>query len=134
MTDLPARWPEKVWAHHNLHTKQVSIRDPRTRRVIASVPALLLGQVTFHVSQKRRQAVIACGRREVHAYVAGAVVDVPHEPDLEQLVRITYNPFRLGAFHLDGDPTAEVWSAPRLLLTGGYAYAPTHALTLEKSP
>ncbi|WP_456356034.1 hypothetical protein [Actinomadura macrotermitis] len=61
-----------MWAHHNLHTRLVSVRDPSTRRVIASVPALLLRQVTFHVSRKRRLAVIERGIREVHAHVAGS--------------------------------------------------------------
>ncbi|WP_188186942.1 hypothetical protein [Nonomuraea sp. SYSU D8015] len=115
---LPLGLPVKV--HYNLHkcTYSVTARSgPMARRVIADAEAIILRNVTFHVSAKGRARYQRSRQRSVHAWVTGEVISAftlvwnenePLEPevfeltnlpgiisdrfDLRHMVRVTYHP------------------------------------------
>ncbi len=116
----------RVSLHINLHRKRPSItarEGERKGRVIGNPPAVAISNVTFVVSEKRRQRVLAKRCRDVHAFAYG---DEPTTDDatINRVVtegeRIHYNPYRAGHFHLaDGTP---VHAAKAMALVGPLAY------------
>jgi hypothetical protein len=94
----------QVRVHKNLRRGDwsVTVRG----RVVAHVPAITLANVTFKVSEARRQAVIKQHAREVHAWCEGTIA--APLPAAMPRVAITYNPFRCGSFHRrdNGTPLA----------------------------
>lgn len=88
-----------VDVYFNLHRKMWSVRDRRSRRVVAHVRELVLGDVSFRVSAAGNARVRAEGRKNVHAFARGTVLDVGHMllPS-NQSVSVTYNPYRYTTF------------------------------------
>jgi hypothetical protein len=96
----------KIKVHRNLHKACWSIRglaEKTTHREWC-----LISSAEFRVSQAARAKVLANKVRSVHAYAAGEY----HEHNIAasgEWLRVSYNPYRAGAFLLaDG---REVWSA-----------------------
>lgn len=118
------------WIHHNLHTGRVSVRPAGQpggkRRVTITADAVIVRNATPHVSAAGRARVVEKGSRDVHATIRGTAVAVPevsHGPfkPSPHSRRISYNPFRSGAFHYAD--TGEEWKgSAAVLVTGGYAY------------
>lgn len=103
---LPAGLAVEVY--RNLHRDCFSVRDRSTRRVIAHVNQIDLHDVSFHVSERQRQRVLAERRKNVHAVVRGVVSD-------EMVVafsKVRYNPYEAGFFQwADGSPIAHCGGA-----------------------
>lgn len=89
---------KKVDVYFNLHKKMWSVRDRKTRRVIAHLDGLVLSDVTFRVSAAGNARVRAEGRKNVHAFASGTVVDdTAHHPP-SGMAGVTYNPYRHTTF------------------------------------
>ena len=73
-----------------------------------------LENVTFKVSEAGRQRVLREGRKNVHAYIIGDLVDC--KPLTEGEI-VTYNPFKYSSFVLK-DTEAPVHKAERLSIAG----------------
>lgn len=64
---------QEVECYFNLHKKCFSIRDKKTRKVIAHLDRLKM-QGKFKVSEKGRQRVLKEQRKNVHAIVTGVFI------------------------------------------------------------
>ncbi len=109
---LPKRYDYRyVDVYRNLHTGGYSVRDVKSRRVIAHVRSIVLMFATFVCRQAGRALVRMTGRKNVHAFVRGLAVIDPGliasniveaskagRPDWPL---VTYNPYdEVPGFHL----------------------------------
>ena len=87
----------KVFVYRNLHKKCLSVRDTKTRRVVAHVKSITLFDCTFKVSDKGRQRVLRDRQKNVHAGVQGTWMK-----DTMLLTaglkRVIYNPYKYETF------------------------------------
>lgn len=97
----------KVDVYWNLHKHVWSVRDRRTRRVIAHLDTVYLADVTFVVSAAGNARVRAEGRKNVHAFARGTVTSGP----LSGGVPITYNPYKHTTFVTKNDHETPVRGA-----------------------
>ena len=84
-------------------------------RLLASAKQVRLSGVEFLVRESGRARMLQQGRRNIHAYAIGRLVDYTHPSDTHDLDRITgrsifYDPYRFASF-VDGDTEAPVTSA-----------------------
>jgi hypothetical protein len=98
----------KVEVYWNLHKKVFSVRarsGEHRGRVIAHVDEFTLVNATFAVSEAGRRRVLAEQRKNVHAFVRGEW----SEPTDEQMLPVTYNPYKYETFvrSVDGSPVLE---------------------------
>lgn len=105
--------------YFNLHRRGWSILNPATGRVENKgtvTPHILLRDVTFKVYEHRRLKVIAEGRKNVHAFACGEIVDAdPLAADA--VVPISYNPYKAGYFvRKDQGHEGEAVTGCRLLI------------------
>ena len=80
----------------NRHKKLWSIR--KGGRVVGYTEELLLSNATFTVSEAGRRKAIETGKRNVHAFVRGTLLNVNTAPHWPDFIPITYNPFRSSRF------------------------------------
>jgi hypothetical protein len=92
----------RVYVYRNLHRKCLSVRDVKTRRVIAYVDSISLKECKFKVSAKLRQRVILEKRKNVHAGVEGEWIKDSVTPDISRCKRIMYDPYKYESFVEDG--------------------------------
>lgn len=85
----------KVRVYYNLHKGCLSVqgRTKKGWRVWKHTTEIMLKDVTFSVSQAGRERVIREGRKNVHAFVVGTLVDT-----CSTSVRVTYNPYLYDSF------------------------------------
>ncbi len=86
----------QVRVYYNLHKHTFSIQHKIDGRWLVRDYAdeVLLKDATFRISEAGRQRVIREGRKNVHAFVIGTLVDeVPATP-----VKATYNPYKFSSF------------------------------------
>jgi hypothetical protein len=79
-------------------------------RVIAREHRVLLSNCTFVVREKGRQRVIQEGRKNVHAFVKGYLVDdqgvfgIDRDSPKNLPAKLSYNPYLRGDFTWEGKP------------------------------
>lgn len=83
-----------VQVYYNRTRKCWSVR--RKGRVIRHVRQIALLDCTMKVSEAARQCVLRTGRRGVHAWIVGTIVEDARSDD--ELEEITYSPFKGGTF------------------------------------
>jgi hypothetical protein len=88
----------KVFVYRNLHRGCLSVRDVKTRRVIAYVDSITLEGVRFKVSKKLRQRVLNENRKNVHAGVEGVWIKNARAPTKKRCIKIIYNPYKYSSF------------------------------------
>lgn len=88
----------RVFVYRNLHKGCLSVRDVKTRLVIAHVDSITLQDVKFKVSQKLRQRVLNEKRKNVHAGVEGVWIKDAKAPSKGRRQRVTYNPYKYSFF------------------------------------
>lgn len=89
-TDVEVYW--------NLHRNVWSIRDRRTRRVVAHSASVELADVSFAVSAAGNARVREEGRKNVHAFGRGRLVSLrPTSPPAVRTT-VTYNPYEHTTF------------------------------------
>ena len=64
----------RVEIYRNLHNGKLSVRDRKTRHVIAHVDSITLAGVQMIVSQAGRERVLREKRKNVHAFLTGKVI------------------------------------------------------------
>ena len=84
----------KVKVYKNLTKDTWSIQDYKTRKVIGYSENIRLEDAQFVVSEKTRQKVISEGKKYVHAFVVGELVDTWKLTESYETVR--YNPYMFG--------------------------------------
>lgn len=82
--------------HRNLHKACWSVR--RKGEATAHTRRIFLANVSFRVSQAGRAKVLEKQVRSVHAYAAGTEID---SFEFGEWDRVSYNPYRAGAFTLN---------------------------------
>ena len=87
---------KQVQVYFNLHKKCYSVRDKKTRLVIAHVNKISLGDVIFKVSEKGRQRVLEEQRKNVHAIVEGTILS--YDAFKRDMRGVTYNPYMYSTF------------------------------------
>lgn len=99
----------EVQAYFNLRRKEFSVQRRNGKGgwvVWFYTSELTLKDVTFRVSEASRQRVIREGRKNVHAYVRGTLVEaIPATP-----TAATYNPYKYESF-VEKDTEAAVYAA-----------------------
>lgn len=64
-----------VEVYRNLHNGKFSVRDRKTKRVIAHCDEVTLAGAVFRVSQAGRERVLRERRKNVHAVIAGKLLE-----------------------------------------------------------
>lgn len=92
----------KVEVYWNLHRKQWSVRNCATGRVVAHVCSIALDKVQWVVRPAGREKVRREGKKNVHAFARGVVLDsstYPHGWTRDNSWQdVTYNPYRDESF------------------------------------
>ena len=97
-----------VKVYKNLTRNTWSIQDAKTRKVIGYSENIRLKDAKFVVSEKSRQRVIKEGKKYVHAFVVGELVDEWILKESFETVR--YNPYISGSFFTDpSQPVSTDW-------------------------
>ena len=97
---------QEVEVYRNLNNGMWSIRDAKTKQILAHATALVLHTVTFHVQPAGRDRVRRERRKNVHAYVKGRYIPPNLAPpaELEPLFEeTTYDPYNHDSFMADGE-------------------------------
>lgn len=93
-----------VEVYRNLRKKCFSVRDAKTKRVIAHKTTVYLRNATFHVSAAGRKRVRATGQKNVHAFIRGtitifAIIEQEMDTRLNTRVdRVMYDPYKQVSF------------------------------------
>ncbi len=90
---------KRVQVYFNLHKKIFSVRDKKTRLVIAHLNNICLEDVSLKVSEKGRLRVLKEKRKNIHAVVEGTICD---DNGLYTSDFITYNPYKYDSFVYGG--------------------------------
>lgn len=108
----------RVDVYRNLHRRCWSVRDTRTRLVIAHVDCIDLENPVFKVSEAGRQRVLRERRKNVHAVVRGTISGA--SGDLDGMVQVGYNPYKSPSFmQYTSDGDKPVGSGSFATLTDG---------------
>lgn len=86
-----------IEVYFNLHKKVFSIRDTKTKRVIAHSPYVQLSECEFKVSEAGRQRVLREKTKNVHAYIKGKFESF-EERNIEDLKSGYYDPYIVETF------------------------------------
>ena len=125
-----------VEVYFNLHAKCWSVRaleGMNRGRVICHAQSVGIEAPRFVVQRKGRERVLREGRKNVHAFVRGALayagdslwrhgesgVETPSEDFAYTLLsgpEVTYNPYKAAHFTLRKSPTTRVMTATRAVL------------------
>jgi len=112
----------EVEVYFNLHKRVFSVRDRKTKLVIAHARCVPLIDVTTRVSEPGRLRVIREKRKNVHAFFVGTI---PTSDQFQTAMRlsddvacesITYNPYKYDQFVYQQNPERPFESAPFALL------------------
>lgn len=94
---------QKVYVYRNLHKQCWSVRDCKTKRVVAHLDCLTLRNAKFKVSEAGRQRVLREKKKNVHAGVQGCFqsgAGILHLYDDSKFKRVRYDPYKRGDFYL----------------------------------
>lgn len=103
--------------YRNLNNGKLSIMNAKDGLVVGHADAILMQGVEFKVSQKGRERVIKEGKKNVHAFTVGQIIEtVGFESYKGRMVnmafrmqsfkespayKVTYNPFKYDSFMLE---------------------------------
>ena len=97
--------PLDVEVYFNLHKKLFSVRSRMTGKVFAHVDKVSLCDPKFVVRKSGRDRVRREGKKNVHAFVKGKLLNPTEDTLLEALVKaltegkaVTYNPYKYESF------------------------------------
>lgn len=107
-----------VDVYFNLHRKVWSVRDRKTRRVVAHLKNVVLKDVKFRVSAAGNARVRSEGRKNVHAFARGTFVGSDVLSTLpNDGVAVTYNPYKYTTF-VNKDTEAPIHTAETAWMFG----------------
>lgn len=105
MTTTTLRIGDDVDVYFNLHKKVWSVRNRKTRRVVAHLDNLILHNVTFRVSAAGNARVRREGRKNVHAFARGTYMGTDYKRPPFGGTNVTYNPYKYTTFVDAADET-----------------------------
>jgi len=121
--------PTHVIAHpvsiyRNLNDKCLSVLHKQ--RVAGHAGAVILENVRFRVQEGGRQTVLRTGRKNVHAFVDGILMQCSQDicvPEATDGIQVSYNPRRAGYFYNreTGEPVHQA-KLCAITPTGVFAY------------
>ena len=85
-----------VEVYRNLNNGLLSIRDYKTKHVLAHCETVELQGVQFKISQKGRERVLREKRKNVHAFAIGRYMGNPQAFSGQR--QLTYNPYKYTSF------------------------------------
>ena len=91
----------KVFVYFNLHKRLFSVKSlegANKGRVIGHSHSIVLGHTQFKVSEAGRQRVLRERKKNVHAGVAGTLIDVGTIGEMFKGDVVTYNPYKYNTF------------------------------------
>ena len=88
---------KKVFIYRNLHKSCYSVKDWKTKRVVAHVKSITLIDAKFKVSKAGRERVLREKRKNVHAGVLG-YWDEKAKPNKKMKTEVYYNPYKYEGF------------------------------------
>jgi len=100
LLDWEALYGQQVRIYKNLTNNTLSVQSHvkgKGWRLAGHVTDIVLQDVTFHISEAARQRVISQHSKNVHAYCKGRLIADSYSGH-RKLTRITYNPYKTGAF------------------------------------
>ena len=101
---------DRVRVYYNLHRKCFSVQDYKTGLVIKHTHRLFLTNAMFVVRKSGNERVKSEGKKNVHAFVNGIVVNRSTKIDNEFCFPVRYNPYQMDYFHYQRDVNNElVW-------------------------
>jgi hypothetical protein len=112
-----------VDVYRNLAKNCFSIRECKTRLVIAHVQTTTLHNAKFIVSEPGRQRVLKERRKNVHAYVRGWWKQGQAAP-MPPVQEVSYNPYKFPYFYKKDDNSA-VYLSPWVFLHDNKIFVPT---------
>lgn len=120
----------KVRIYWNLHRKQWSIQDIKTRKIIGRSDFLKLSSVEFKVYQAGRKRVLQEKKKNVHAYAIGTVEDYRPFTGKDKVQGVTYNPYKYASFVCMQNERATlqastVWCVGRNMVASNLVYQHT---------
>lgn len=112
---------DRIRVYRNLNLPGMySIRalsGPNKGKVLGYAPAVAMSDVTFRVSEKGRQTVLAKRERHVHAFAEGDYVtaadQIPDHLSATDRNTVTYRPFVAGHFFRLSEPETPVTQLPK---------------------
>jgi hypothetical protein len=110
-----------VRVHYNLHKGGFSVVSRTTGRVVAWVRDITLTEVTFRVQPSGLARIRREHCRAVCAYAVGTIQSVNVSPDLAEMNRVTFNPYRADEFTRNGEP---IHSAPVVTFADAAGWTP----------
>ncbi len=121
----PAGTRVQVYRNLGVHGEVAwSVRDAKTRLVLAVVPEATVTNATLRVNESGRKRVLREKQKNVHAYVEGEWSDAPAEAG--DWAPIRYNPYNLASFVRSVDQVpVRTARAVRLSSAGAFAADPT---------
>ena len=91
-----------VFVYFNLHKKLFSVRSRKTGKVIGHYHNVNLADAEFRVGQAGRAKVLREKKKNVHAGVAGEMVNDYHRDEngnyTLDTTKVTYNPYKYDSF------------------------------------
>ena len=101
---------DRVRVYYNLHKKCFSVQDYKTGLVTKHAYRLFLTNAMFVVRKSGNERVRSEGKKNVHAFVNGIVVNRSAKIDNEHCFVVRYNPYTMDYFHYQRDVSNElVW-------------------------
>ena len=101
---------DRVRVYYNLHKKCFSVQDYKTGLVTKHAYRLFLTNAMFVVRKSGNERVRSEGKKNVHAFVNGIVVNRSAKIDNEHCFVVRYNPYTMDYFHYQRDVNNElVW-------------------------
>jgi hypothetical protein len=89
---------KKVFIYRNLHRNCYSVKDWKTKRVIAHVHSIFIVDAEFKVSQAGRKRVLKEKRKNVHAGVLGFWDEAVKPNKRKMKTEVYYNPYKYEGF------------------------------------
>ena len=94
---------DRVRVYYNIHKKCFSVQDYKTGLVIRHSHRLFLTNAMFVVRKSGNERVRNEGKKNVHAFVNGIVVNRFAKIDNEFCFPVRYNPYQMDYFHYQRD-------------------------------
>jgi hypothetical protein len=128
---------QRARAYRNLHTEglySIKTQEDGDWRVALHTGIVVLRDARFHVGEAGRLRVIETGRKNVHAWVEGAIVSIEgHCPNVLGMRLVTYDPRKYDRF-VDADSQMPVKEARYAYLLKNGEVRVSDALVLDPAP
>tara|TARA_R100000541_G_C1865226_1_gene79904 strand:+ start:297 stop:665 length:369 start_codon:yes stop_codon:yes gene_type:complete len=100
---------QKVRVYWNLHKKMWSVQDVKSGKVVSHRQFITIRDAKFVVRKGGQKRVRDEGKKNVHAFAVGYVVDRRFPDRTFNWDRVVYNPYKHDYFMLGEDAVSKDW-------------------------